>query len=240
MSLAMVVLLLGVAVVPSINANVDSKLIEIKTNYIGISRIRPHTVKLTQKQNIELDQLFNNIKKDLEKAENRAELEESFKNAFIQLEKFGLITHEKQSVQINNRILIIGFAHWIDFFIHPDIISSGIFPRFFNFLHTPSLLVYLLPLKFNSTISFGTRSGSLGGGALTHESNGWLFSTDLHEKKYWNGSFVGGLDTIEFRGSFSWIIYYIGAKGFKGINIARPERNTFLIGTVDNVNLDQF
>ncbi len=90
-----IVLFLGLAVAPSINADIskasiDSELVEITTEVCGLNGGK-HTVKLTREKSEEVDALFDSIKSRLDKVETREEAEEIFNEAVIELDKYGLL-----------------------------------------------------------------------------------------------------------------------------------------------------
>jgi len=92
LTVAIVFLFLGVAFAPSINANVPKEeYVEITTEICGIDGIKPKTVKLTKQESIEIEQLFNDIKVKLDKAETREETIEIFNDAIVEIDKYGLL-----------------------------------------------------------------------------------------------------------------------------------------------------
>jgi len=90
--IAIILLFLGVAFAPSINANVPKEeYVEITTEIYGINGIKPQTVKLTKEESIEIEQLIDNIKFRLDKAETKEEIIEIFKDSIIEFMKYGLL-----------------------------------------------------------------------------------------------------------------------------------------------------
>jgi len=90
-----IVLFLGLAIAPSINANVskasiDSELVEITTEVCGLNGAK-HTVKLTKEQAWEVEELFNSLRERLNATETREEADEMFKEAVVELDKYGLL-----------------------------------------------------------------------------------------------------------------------------------------------------
>ena len=90
--LAVVVILLfiGVAFAPSINASVvKDELVEFKVEFHGLGK--KHSVHLTQDKANEVELLFDDIEQRLSKVENRNEAEDIFKEAVVELDKYGLL-----------------------------------------------------------------------------------------------------------------------------------------------------
>ncbi len=87
-----IVLFLGLAVAPSINANVskESELVEITTEICGLGGGK-HTVQLTQEEAEEVEQLFENIRLQLNESTSREEAKEIFNKAIVELDKYGLL-----------------------------------------------------------------------------------------------------------------------------------------------------
>ena len=90
-----IVLFLGVAIAPSINANiskasVDSELVEITTEVCGLNGGK-QTVELTQEEAAEVEALFDSIRERLNNTETREEAEQIFKEAVVELDKYGLL-----------------------------------------------------------------------------------------------------------------------------------------------------
>ncbi|EMR74856.1 hypothetical protein MBGDF03_00052 [Thermoplasmatales archaeon SCGC AB-540-F20] len=90
-----IVLFLGLAIAPSINANVskasiDSELVEITTEICRLNG-RKHTVQLTPKESDEVDALFDLIGEQLNVTETLEEAEKILNDAIVQLDKYGLL-----------------------------------------------------------------------------------------------------------------------------------------------------
>ena len=88
---AVILLFLGPAFAPSINANVGKKeLVEFTTEVCGLNGGK-QTVKLTQQQADEVEALFDSIREQLNATESREEAEEIFKDAVVELNNYGLL-----------------------------------------------------------------------------------------------------------------------------------------------------
>jgi len=91
-----IVLFLGVAIAPSINANVskasiDSELVEITTEVCGINGVTPNTVSLSKEDAEEVEKLIDDIERRLDNVETREETVEIFNEAVVELDKYGLL-----------------------------------------------------------------------------------------------------------------------------------------------------
>ena len=96
LAVGVIVLFLGLAIAPSINANVskvsiDSELVEITTEVCGINGVTPNTVLLSKEDAEEVDALFDSIRERLNATETREEAEKIFNEAIVELDKYGLL-----------------------------------------------------------------------------------------------------------------------------------------------------
>ena len=90
-SVAVITLFIGLAFAPSINANVRKEgLVEFTTEVCGLNGGKK-TVKLTEEEANEVETLFDSIRERLNTSETRDEAEEVFKEAVIELDKYGLL-----------------------------------------------------------------------------------------------------------------------------------------------------
>jgi len=107
-----IVLFLGLAIAPSINANiskasVDSELVEFTTEVCGLNGVTPNTVLLSKEDAEEVEQLFDSIRERLNATETREESEEIFKEVVVELDKYGLLG--SLSVKQAQRLVIGGY-----------------------------------------------------------------------------------------------------------------------------------
>jgi len=68
---------------------------------------------------------------------------------------------------------------------------------------------------------------------------GWIDTQGLSGKKYWNGTFFGGIRTLpgfEFR----FYSYYIGATGFVGITLNKGDGKKFFLGSALHCDVNYF
>ena len=96
LAVAVILLFIGLAFAPSINANiskasVDSELVEITTEICGIDGVRPNTLSLSKEEAEEVEELIDDIERRLNAVETRKEAEEIFNEAVVELDKYGLL-----------------------------------------------------------------------------------------------------------------------------------------------------
>ena len=90
-SVTVILLFIGLAFAPSINANVGKEeLVEFTTEVCGLNGGK-QTVKLTQQQANEVEAMFNSIREKLNNTQSREEAEDIFKDAVVELDKYGLL-----------------------------------------------------------------------------------------------------------------------------------------------------
>lgn len=108
-AVAIILLFLGVAVVPSINISVvkaatDNDLVEVTTEAYGIKGFGNHTVKLTKQQNQNLEQYLVDLRERLNTTTTRDEAVPLFKEAVVELNKYGLLP-KGMSVELAQRLV---------------------------------------------------------------------------------------------------------------------------------------
>ena len=81
---------IGLSFVPSIHANINKEMVEFSTEICGFNSGK-QTVKLTQDEADDVDALFKSIRERLNATESREESEEIFKEAVVELDKYGLL-----------------------------------------------------------------------------------------------------------------------------------------------------
>jgi len=96
LAVAVILLFIGVAIVPSINFNVvkasnDNDLVEITTQACGINGFGNTTVKLTRQQYQDLEQYLVDFRTRLNQTTTREEAVPLFKEAVVELNKYGLL-----------------------------------------------------------------------------------------------------------------------------------------------------
>jgi len=90
LTISVILLFIGIAISPSINASVVmDDLVEFDVEYCGLSK--NYTVQLTQQEADEVELLFDDIEQKLSKIETREETEVLFKELLVGLDKYGLL-----------------------------------------------------------------------------------------------------------------------------------------------------
>jgi hypothetical protein len=95
MVVAVILLFIGLAFTPSINANIskasiDNELVEFTTEVCGL-KAGKHNVQLTREEAEEVENLIDDIKIRLDGVETREETVEIFNEAVVELDKYGLL-----------------------------------------------------------------------------------------------------------------------------------------------------
>jgi hypothetical protein len=93
---AVILLFIGIAFAPSINANVskasiDSELVEFTTELCGLNGAMPNTVSLSKEDAEEVEKLIDDVKRRLDNVETREETVDIFNEAVVELDKYGLL-----------------------------------------------------------------------------------------------------------------------------------------------------
>jgi len=107
LAFAIILLFIGIAFAPSVNANaVKEDFVEFDVEFCGLNK--KHTARLTQQEADEVELLFDEIHQQLENVESRAEAEEIFKEAVVELDKYGLLgglsIRQAQKLIIGNKL----------------------------------------------------------------------------------------------------------------------------------------
>ncbi|UCD13692.1 MAG: hypothetical protein JSW60_09065 [Thermoplasmatales archaeon] len=103
LAVAVILLFIGVAFAPSINANISKEMVEFTTEVCGLNGGK-QTVKLTQEEADEVEALFKSIRERLNATETREEAEEIFNDAVIELNKYGLLKGINMEELLNSLI----------------------------------------------------------------------------------------------------------------------------------------
>jgi len=115
LAVGIILLFIGVAVAPSINFNVvkasdDNDLIEVTTQACGISGFEDHTMKLTQQQYETLKQYLVNFRVRLNAMTSREDAVPIFKEAVVELNKYGLLP-KGMSVEQAQKVIFHGYLN---------------------------------------------------------------------------------------------------------------------------------
>jgi len=92
LSISVIILFIGIAVAPSINANFSKEmnLVEFTIELCGLKNGK-ETVKLTQGEAEKVESLFISVRDRLNSIDTREQSEKIFKDAVVELDKFGLL-----------------------------------------------------------------------------------------------------------------------------------------------------
>jgi len=90
LAVGVIILFIGVAFGPSINANIGKEMVEITTEISGLNGGK-QTVKLTHEEAGEVEALFDSIRERFNAAETREEAEGIFREAVVELDRYGLL-----------------------------------------------------------------------------------------------------------------------------------------------------
>jgi hypothetical protein len=93
LAVVVISLFIGVAIAPSIHANIskENELVKITIEVCGLPERKPYTVQLTKVEAKEIDRLFENIRERLGRVDTREETVEIFNEAIVELDKYGLL-----------------------------------------------------------------------------------------------------------------------------------------------------
>ncbi len=246
LAVTVILLFIGLAVAPSINANASKEsLIEFTTEVCGLDG-RKQTVKLSQEEANEVEVLFDSIRKRLNVTESIEETEEIFKEAIVKLNKYGLLgglSVEKVQNLITGRFQNLRIAKFlekanINSFIKGNFLcllnGKTDYTMFDGFFSTLLLILSFLFIgldifvllwmsSYYFTNSFPlslSQTVSLGvqGVQWTYPANGWVFTNGLTGVKKWEGNIIGDI-------CLGILDEFIGVTGFTGIKITNSDSN---------------
>ncbi len=258
LAVCVIVLFLGLAIAPSINANVskEGELVEITTEVCGIDGVKPHTVKLTKEDAEEVEKLIDDIERRLDEVETREETVEIFNEAVVELDKYSLlgslsikqaqrlVTGGYQNSRVmeilgrmigrnqnitNSNLLCLTAGHTTNSFIMGPLSLLGILLSvYLNWLF---LIFFFFPVEICGLMVFG--DFSIGQHAVYYPAEGWVRAIGLTGVKKWDGKFYGQLLKIDFGlgGEF------LGGIGFTGFRMNYGFLNTFFLGSALLVKL---
>ena len=121
-AVGVILLFIGVAFGPSINATISKEMVEITTEVCGLNGEK-QTVKLTNEQVEEVEVLFDSIREQLNATETREEAEEIFRKAVVELDRYGLLGG--LSVEQTQRLVTGGYQNPRMMNIMENMINSG-------------------------------------------------------------------------------------------------------------------
>ncbi len=107
-TILVILTLCSISFIQNINANIDientDNEIEIITEFYGLARKKPYTIKITQEKAQKLKNLLNSIERALDKSTTEGDAIKTFKTAFSSLYKFGLFPDESNFIEVQKSI----------------------------------------------------------------------------------------------------------------------------------------
>ena len=254
LAVAVILLFIGVAFAIPINANVvKDDFVEFDVEFCGLGK--KHTVSLTQQEADEVELFFDDMQDRLFAVESDDEAMVIFNEAVVELYKYGLLGElsVKQAQRVvtfqyqrfkNNRFLqrIINAEKLDDnensFCIIYGQITHARFYRI-TFLLRIGLFNNINPLKLFSSVSIGHARSSFEGPSYHYPSEGSIWTNGTNGNIQWDGLLKGDIDVVFYEFSFMYDYYYIGIKGFNGIQIT-INGTTVLLGFARQVKIRNY
>jgi len=244
LALAVILLFVSVAIAPSINASVvKDDLIEFDVEFCGLGK--KHTVELTQQEALEVELLFADIEHRLSKIETREEAEIIFKEAVVELDKYGLLGG--LSVRQAQRLVTGRYQNIGNFLMEKSILQySNMFCLLagsVDAFHIKPLLVFHMNLldEILQNIGYGflwieyylfmtwflySRLTYMPIHFFktilffAYEGEDWLFNVGLLGIRMWRGHFNGNIPIpIKWTSLYGDETVYPAIIGFRGISI---------------------
>jgi len=259
-AVGIILLFIGVAVAPSINSSVvktysDNDLIEVTSQACGIQGFGNTTVKLTKEQYQNLEQYLVDFRARLNQTTTRGEAVPLFKDAVVELNKYGLLP-KGMSVEKAQKLILKKYPMVSIFgsrfrsldenlfcLVAGSILPIQVYGLFELFFFRTNIFLNLLLslINFVNPISIGNAFGigTLAIGDHYHSYNpskGWVKSVGLYGYQQWNGSLYGQIANVERPFHYFFFSYqdFIGIWGFCGFKID----GIFFLGFAIAVGLD--
>lgn len=239
--IVIIVLFIGIAFAPCINANVsitsvEDELVEISIDIYGIDRMQEHIIHLSEQDALELETIFNDMKLKLDNVNTNQDIIEIFNEVVVSLKEFellpkGVSVKEVQQLVTNNNYNK-NVPNNEDENFHCFIVgkTSDMFTEFIK----PRWPIWITRIKFikilfNGIITFGEESWHWGGGSgdyFREPASGWVWTKGTNGIITWESdSLWGNLGSYYYTWgsgpSWPWYEYwfYKGATGFTGITL---------------------
>ena len=257
--IGIIVLFIGLAVAPTINANVSrtpvkSKLVETSVRIHNSRGITPYTLKLTEKESDEVDRIFDNLKVSLDSAETDEEIDAIYDDAVESLYELGMfprmtIGEAKQLVNGNSKKTQSGNIGTRGG--NSDCKIAG--QTTHTYMHDLNRIFLWFILGF---VRFGGRwdynyryyNGKIGGISfgefhdgypIWNPSEGWVHTNGTNGVIKWEGEFYGARGERQLYGMiYEYLIWgFMGVAGFNGLWIDKRNQPPCYLGNADHVNL---
>jgi len=227
----------------------DEELVEFDVEFCGLNK--KHTVKLTQDEADKVEQLFDEIEERLSRVETREEAEKIFKEAIVELDKYGLlgglsvkhaqrlVTREYTPIRESNQILSSNHSNY--FCLVAGVTNNTIFfsPTLQVQLFFYQFQSYGLPPLYNILYCIYRPLMWLSYVEYLSDATGWLFSFGLNGFQFSNGSLLGKIRLWFFLDSY----YYAGVSGFTGLKLLLSgdiiPYDYFYLGTALRIDIEE-
>jgi hypothetical protein len=237
-----------------VKASNDNDLVKVTSQACGIQGFGNTTVKLTKQQYQNLGQYLVNFRARLNQTTTKEEAIPLFKEAVIELNKYGLLPKgmnigeaQKLILKKNHFMNVLG-SRFRNLNINMGCLVAGdalvevygLFLLLLNRMGIGALPLYLFnrvnPILIGSAFAFGSHT-SVDHGDYYTPTMGWVNTLGLLGNRRWNGSLYGQISIVENPwpgpGVFSQEDF-IGIIGFCGIKIGYG----FFLGSALEVSLD--
>jgi hypothetical protein len=260
-----ILLFIGLAVIPSINAYdsikpVKSKLVDTSIRIHRARGITPFTVRLTERESKEIDIIFDNLKVSLDSAETDEEIDAIYDDAVESLYELGLfprmtLKEAKQLVKGKNDKSQSGNLGTCGGNCDCKIAGETTL-TFMHDLANP-IKEYILEFLFRGLlgwfvghdVNFQYYNGKIGSISFgTYEryynpsfvpSEGWVWTNGMNGVIKWEGEFYGARGERQFYGEiYEYLVWvFDGVTNFEGLWIDRWFVPPCYLGYADHVNL---
>ena len=253
LTVAIILLFVSVTIAPTINFNVvkasqEDDLVEVTTQACGIKGYRDTTVKLTREQYNDLETYLVEFRARLNQTTSREEAIPIYKDAVVELEKYGLLPkgmsvekaqnlfetlfnrHHKTLADDENLLCLIAGR------TNKTYIVGALVKVLWNiYLWFPwpfSMVFYIIAVSLADVVQY--KPFFLGSDISMKNAGGWIWTLGLLGVKTWNGTLTGIVPSAYWNP-------YIAAFGFTGIKILLNSDSfeNFYLGYAIHVKIDK-
>jgi hypothetical protein len=265
-AVSIILLFIGVTIAPTINfqvakASTDDDLVEVTTQACGIKGYGNTTVKLTREQYQNLEQYLVEFRARLNQTTTREEAVPLFKDAVVELDKYGLLP-KGMSVERAKRLIIGPSRNPILKNTIKVLPSNSTQSGIENYLclvsgHTnytyplgclglipyiPFLLLFFIPIHFRPAqflgpVVFGRIYFEMKlRNHIPYPSEGWVVAVGLNGMTEGSGAYFGNIRNVEISMVGQSDTYYVGMNSFTGI-ILGFQGTKFFLGFTPHLDL---
>jgi len=256
LAIGIILLFVGVTIAPTINfqfvkASTDDDLVEVTTQACGIQGYGNSTVKLTREQYQNLEQYLVEFRARLNQTSTREEAIPLFKDAVVELDKYGLLP-KGMSYRQAQKLVVGPFNNFISKNLMKKVPKNNAVNGVLNFFclvigntnHTYPLNIFgilpfhflgrsinILPFRLFGPVIFGKTLYDFDGKIADHFSQGWIAAVGLNGLTQNSGScpFKGALYSFDGLSLLNFFRYHVGMIFFSGITL-KNGGSTFLLG----------